>query len=272
MLRDRERAVRGHLDDRVPGGLQIDAAPVEQRVPASGLGSTFVDVPGDDAGRDPVPVVRRPAMLVDQRSIGERRVGRSTGDHDVRLHAQRLDDRGRSDIGVRALDPVPHGRQRLAGLHVPQLVTVLEQRVEPVHQVVPGNDRHPQWPRGRNLLEGLEQSAPTSIRIHTAGVAHHPDSTTQQFRTQPCDQRYEITCVPCRGIPLALFLQDRHRDLGQIVEHQVVDRTGANLQLRGFLPVAPESLPRGHTHNAFAHRIILILRKPASRLTRRLSG
>src|SRR5690606_1090858 len=56
------------------------------------------------------------------------------------------------------------------------------------------------------------------------------------------------------GIALLLLLDDRHRDLGQIVEHQVVDGPLLHLATRRLEPIAPEALSRSDTYNTVSHR------------------
>ena len=267
MLGHDEAAVGGHLDYRIAGGREVHALPVEQRVSPRRLGPAFVDVTGDDARGDPVPVVGRPAVLEHQRRVRQRRVRRSTGHHDVGLPAKRFDDRRRSDVGVRRLDALPDRGKRLSGLHVAQLVAGGQQLVQPVHQVVAGHHRHAQRSRGGNPVEGLEQRPPAALRVDAARVAYHPHVPSDQVRCETGDQRHEVARVAERRISLPLFLQDRHGDLGQIVEHQVVDRAMADLQLRRFLPVAPESLTGGDPHDPLAHRALPgfpLMRHPAA--------
>ena len=48
-----------------------------------------------------------------------------------------------------------------------------------------------------------------------------------------------------RGVARTLLLHDRHGDLGQVVEHQVVDRAALHLPPGSVELVAPEPLPTG---------------------------
>ena len=53
---------------------------------------------------------------------------------------------------------------------------------------------------------------------------------------------------------LALLLQDRHGDLGQVVESQVVDGPLLDEADRSFQPVAPEALAVGDANHSLHHR------------------
>ena len=49
-------------------------------------------------GREPVPVVPRPAVLVHERREEQRRVGDPAGDHDVGALRERVGDRTRAEV------------------------------------------------------------------------------------------------------------------------------------------------------------------------------
>ena len=53
-----------------------------------------------------------------------------------------------------------------------------------------------------------------------------------------------------RRVALLLLLQNRHRDFGEVVEHQVVDRPAFHLATRRVEPVAPEALAGGDANDA----------------------
>ena len=73
------------FDDRIADVREIgNVLPVVEAVAAGALRAALDDVAGDDARREPVPVVGAPAELVAQRRHRERGVGRAAGDDDVR--------------------------------------------------------------------------------------------------------------------------------------------------------------------------------------------
>jgi hypothetical protein len=147
VLGNDERSVGGRLRDRISDVRQVgDRAPVVQAVAARALRTALEDVPGDDASRQPIPILGTPAELVPQRRHGECGVGRTPRDHDVRAARECLDDRCRADVGVGREHAVAHRVQRLAGVHVAQLVAGPEQLVEPREQVVAGDDAHTHLP------------------------------------------------------------------------------------------------------------------------------
>ena len=72
----------------------------------------------------------------------------------------------------------------------------------------------------------------------------------------------EVARVAHARVALLLLLQDRHRDLGEVVEHQVVRRTTLDLPPRRLQPVAPEALPACNAYRLLAHSSSL---RPAGR-------
>src|SRR5204862_276946 len=58
-------------------------------------------------------------------------------------------------------------------------------------------------------------------------------------------ERDEIFRVPERRIARLLFLEDGHRDFGEVVHHEEVYGSTGHLSVRRFEPVSPEPLPRG---------------------------
>ena len=84
MLGDGERSVGADFGNREADVGEIgDVAPVLEEVPAGTLRTAFENVPGDRTGGDPVPVVKCPAELVDQRTQRQPGVGDAPGDDDV---------------------------------------------------------------------------------------------------------------------------------------------------------------------------------------------
>ena len=209
-------------------------------------------MPGDDPVREPVPVVGVPAELVHEWRVGERGVRRAAGDDDVGLLLQRLDDRFGAKIGVRSGHPVADRGERGARLHVAQPVSRREEVIERVHEIVARDHGHAGPARERLVREREPQFVPAPLRVHAAGVRYDADLAGDEVLDEVVHEEDEVARVPRLRVPGPLLLHDRHRDLGQVVEHQVVDRAAAHLQLGRLLPVAPEPLPRGHPHRGAA--------------------
>ena len=101
------------------------------------------------------------------------------------------------------------------------------------------------------VLRGrLEQSLGTGHRIYAAGIGDHLDATFRHGRKHAFHGADEVARVTHAGIALFLFLQNRHRDFSEVVEHQVIDLTTFHLTTRRFQPVAPEALTAGDAHDA----------------------
>src|SRR5690606_33908719 len=139
-------------------------------VAAGGRGAALVDVSRNNACSQPVPVRVPPAELVHHRRVRERRVRRATGDDDVCVAPERLDDRLRANIRVRALDTAEHRVERPAVVHVAQLVAGANQLFEPVHDIIAADDADLQLSGEPFRACLLEHAVAARRRIHTAGV------------------------------------------------------------------------------------------------------
>ena len=250
VLGDHELAVAVRLDNRKAHAVQIGhRPPVDQAIATGALGATLVDVARHHPSRHPIVVVGRPSELVHHRCIRERRVGRPPCYDDIRaLHESPQDRRG-PDVGVRALHPVPNGRQRLVRVHVPQLVSLGQQRIETVHEIVARDHAY----RGSTLHSGgpprLDDSLGAPARVHTPCVGDDADALLDDCREEPLHERNEVAREARTGVSGALLLHDRHGDLGEVIEHQVVDGSLLDLANRSLEVVAPEPLAAGDSYD-----------------------
>ena len=98
-LRDHRGAVGVDVGDRVRQVPRVrERPPVAGVVAAQALARALEQVADEDAGREPVPVVPRPAVLVRERREEQRRVGDPAGDHDVGALRERVGDRARAEV------------------------------------------------------------------------------------------------------------------------------------------------------------------------------
>ena len=247
MLGDDEGAVGARLDDRdsrrsARSGMLRQSY---RQLPPGALRAALDDVAGDDARGEPVPVVGAPAELVAQRRHRERGVGRAAGDDDVRaaLPAPR---RSASDPMYAFADSTRSriGDERLAGVHVRAARGRRDQLVEARQQVVAGDDADREACPPRRAA--ARRRAPP--RAHAGGFT--PPALAMTFTPRSTHRRQhalhradEVARVAHRRVALLLLLQDGHRDFGEVVEHQVVDRPALDLPPRRVEPVAPEALP-----------------------------
>ena len=82
-------------------------------------------------------------------------------------------------------------------------------------------------------------------RVDAAGVGDDRDAALHARRQHIAKMRNEIGRISGRGIAGALLLQDGHGDFGEVVHHQVVDRTAFDLPARRCGIVSPESAAVG---------------------------
>ncbi len=237
MLGDHEGAVGRDLDHRVADALEMPDAPPVREIPAGALGAALHDVAGDDAGREPVPVVGLPAERVDHGCERDAGVGAAAGDHDLRAGRQRLHHRPRAVVGVGGRDPVADRGERRAAVHVVERHAGRVQLAEPLHEVVPDHRRD--LDRVAAVLRGLEQGAAAGEGIHAAGVGDGAGAALDQQRQGLGDLGDEIAREARTRVAGALLLHDRHRDLGEEVERHVVDRSQLELAAELGKIVAP---------------------------------
>ena len=222
LLRQHEGAVLLDLDDREALVAESrDPLPVGE-VPAGGLHPALDQVSGHDAARDPLPVVGGPAVGVPDGGEGDPGVGDAPGDDHVRPVRQRPHDRLGAEVGVRRQDVGPPGPERIAGFQVVETDSVLQERVEPAHQVVAVHHRHRQSDSG--FRRRAEHGAGAAPGIHPARVRDHGDPAFPDGAEERRDLAHKVAGVAGLGIAGALLLQDAHRDLGQEVRGHELGR------------------------------------------------
>ena len=225
-LGDRELAVLAHLDDRKAhvGIAVLHQLPVGE-VAAGALRTAFDDVTRDASRREQVVLVFLPAELVHQRPQHHRGVHAAAGDHHVGPLGQRAGNRQGAEVSVHRYQ---HRRDRPAGwrsldrargtvdLHAVGELLAARQ------QVVTQHHRHAERQAG-HLSHGLQRLL-AGQRIDAARVGDDLDAPLAQLRQQ---RRHhvldEISRIAVVDVPQPLGRQDRHRDLGQVVEDQGVD-------------------------------------------------
>jgi hypothetical protein len=243
VLRDDDHAVLASLGDRIAHVREIgDRLPIDHAVTARRLRAALDRVARDGTSGEQVPVVTPPPELVDHRCERQPRVGATPRHDDARTAPERLDDRPRAEVDVRALYAIAHTRERLARVHVSQLDAAGHEVVEAVHDVVAAHDTDACASCEAELARDLYDGAAARRGVHAARVRDHLDVALDARRKDPLHQRHEVRSIALLGIARPQLLHDRHRDLGQIVEHEVVDRSALDLPHGRFEHVAPEPL------------------------------
>ncbi len=170
-----------------------------------------------------VPIVPFPAELVDRRPERQRSVGHAAGHHELGVALQGLDDGPGSQINVGADDWFFEFRQRLAGVEVFQSAAGLLQRGQRGQEIVAAHDADRQMTQ-TGATEHAGRLRCAAGRIHAAGIRHDAQLRLGgQHRRQRREHGEEIGRVAGAGVLLALPGQDRERQLGQVLERQVVD-------------------------------------------------
>src|SRR5688500_20391307 len=99
----------------------------------------------------------------------ESRVRYAPGDDDVGAFGERADDRLHPDVGVRRENAVPDLRERPAGIHVAKLVAAGQQIVEPVENVIAGDEADADAASEPKPPGGLEHRLGTAAGIRSEG-------------------------------------------------------------------------------------------------------
>ena len=108
-------------------------------------------------------------------------------------------------------------------------------------------------PRKPQFASNFSHCIGAASNVHSARVGSDLYISLNACRQYSPHQRHEIFCVTGIGIAGFLFLHDRHRDLGEVVEHQIVDWSTFNLAHGCVEKISPEALPCGYTYLLF-HR------------------
>ena len=211
-----EAAIGPALGDRI-----ADIMPVRHLLPirietAGALRTAFQEVADQAAGRQPVIIGVGPFELMHQDPERKRAVGATSGDHDVGAMVERAFDRQRAEIGIGCQKPGWQGQPGdvLANALSAQLLGHRQQVVA--------------FDRGNRKLEPefgayrLQRRLATGW-IDAAGVADNTDLAPAEFRQTFAQIGDEIRREAGRRILHPGSRQQRHRHLGEIIHHQIID-------------------------------------------------
>ena len=171
-----------------------------------------------------VPVVARPAVLVDQRREEERGVGDPAGDHDVGALRERVGDRERAEVRGEEQRVGAHRGERRAGLDVRERATPVAARTSsrrgmrssPITVAI----FSPDAPAARAVSIAACAAArglmpPALVMTFVRPVEHR--------RQRGAEVAREVARVAERLVARAVLLQDRERQLRERLEAEVVD-------------------------------------------------
>ena len=247
-------AVLAHLGDRVPQRLEpVDVGPAT-RVQAAGRLAAALDGVGDDGGHpEPLPVVERPAELVDQRPEVERDVGHPAADDDVRAQVERLDDPLAAGVDRGVGEPVADRVELGAGVEVAEARRPARSRSS-----IRSSMSSPRTTAIRTPGRPSSSASARMARAAARGFAPPALVTTlTPFSTQAgegaAQQVDDVAGVAPLGVGRALLREDRHGQLGEVVAAEVVDVAALDHLDRGTHAVAPERHARAEPDDLAAH-------------------
>ena len=177
-------------------------------------------------------------------SESQSRIGRTSRDDDPGACLQRFDQREGSQVDIAAQDLGPDLPNGFSTLQVIEGDASSDHLVEPAEDVIAGNDGDLRA-ADSFFTRCLDDGPGARCWVHAAGIRDDLDVSLQQSRKNPRCQGNKIAGVAEAGIAVLLLLQNGHRDLGQVVEHEIIDGSLLDLAHGSFQPVAPEALSIG---------------------------
>src|SRR5579885_297726 len=256
-----EAGVGAGLDNRVADIRHVrNRLPIYLGVAAGCLSATFNNVPGDRTGGQAVPVLLVPIELVNHGRQSQGGIGAAACNDHMSAGAQRLDERESAEISIGAYHAVANFPQWPAGIDVAQIGAAGQHVIQAIIDIVTQHDRYPE--AGNSGAAGRrENSLGASLGIHSARVGDHPQMLP--FRQDPGHQGPKIASVPELRVDPFLFLENRHGNLSQVVQAEVIDWPLLDQANRRFEPVAPEALSVSDADDGFHER-----RRERRRITR----
>ena len=196
--------------------------------------------------------VAAPAEFVNHRSERQTRIGCASCDDDLRALVQSFDHRPRAKIGVGTLYMLAHGGERLIRIHVAQLDAALQHLVNAWENVVARDDAYAKLSREAKPARYFKHGLGAAAYVDAPCVGRHTYVALDTRGENLLHERNKIARVSGGRVTRALLLHDRHRDFGQIVEHQIINGAALNLTHGRVQLVAPEPLPARNT-NLLSH-------------------
>ncbi len=219
VLGDHARPVGGDLGQREPEGtVPVGQAEEAAEVAARGLGAALEDVAGDDGARELVVLLGCPAVVRDRGPDDQRGVGDPAGDDHVGAAAQGGGDAEAAEVGV--------GRERA----VPEA-----ERAQVVALDV--GDGRVEAEAAGDLAEALGEAG----GVEAAGVGDDPHAALEGETEAVLDLADEGAGVAERGVLHGVATEDEHRQLGEVVAGEDVQRPALQHLAHRGQPVAVEA-------------------------------
>jgi hypothetical protein len=153
--------------------------------------------------------------------IGPSESADAAGDDDVGAVTERLRDRSCAEIGVGENDLVAHARDVGAGVHVGKGFALALEFVDAIRNGIAGDDRD--LCLEAFLAECAGDGLARAARIEPAGVHHELHAARGRKRPQLDQHRHAVARVAGGGVFLAVLLQDRERQFGEMIAGNVLD-------------------------------------------------
>ena len=246
-LGDDEAAVGPAFSDRIAAVRPVGHGfPIGVQA-ARALAAAFKDVPGKAAGSESIVVVDRPSEVVHQRAERDGAVDASPRDDNLRARIQRCLDRQCAEIRIRADHLIGQGAAALQFAY-----SFVAQGGQQRHDVVAFNHRNAH--AHAQLIGQRLQRRSASARIHAACVGDDADVLRQRILEHRAHRHaYEVGGIARLGVFHARAGQQRHGQLGQVIEDEEVETARRDQLHRPRNAVAPEAAGAADGNGVLAH-------------------
>ena len=247
------RPVLAYFRDAIAQVKEIGNAfplPGRAEIAAARLAGAFEQVADRQSLREPLPVVPLPAELERERPEEQRRIGHAAGKDDVGAASERLRDRLRAQIRIGKQQPLLHGGDIGARIEVRERLARRPQFIDAGSDRVAGHDGDPGLPSFG--MERFCDRFAGAFRIEAAGIEHELDAVFRGERPEFGEHRHRIARVAGGRILLAVFLQDRERELGQMVRADVLHAAALDRGAHRAPRIAVEAQPCADTNRLHA--------------------
>ena len=152
------------------------------------------------------------------------------------------------------MNAIPHTREHLVRIHITQLDPASNEVIDPFEKVIAGYDANFHLAGIIKFARHIDYGIRASFNVDSPGVSNNFDTTVNARRQNLIHQRHEISRIAGIRIARLLLLHDRHRDLGEIIQHQIIDWPAFYLAYRRIRQITPEALSGRNTNLLFHYR------------------
>src|SRR5260221_4319451 len=198
-----------------------------------------------------IPIIPAPSEFMHHGSQEKRGIRDASCQHDIRARLQSLDQRLRAKVGAGKEQALTHSSYVLSCIHMRQRDAC---RLELVKTFQYGIAQHntdlqldTEFLVDPRFIEECKQYFPRSHRVQPTRIQNEFDAARNGQREQLGQHWYEITRIAEVGIALAVLLQNRQRQFGQVIRCDILHIAALNAGLDRAPRVAMKTKAPGNT-------------------------